>query len=509
MTPAIGTQDRRARRSPHEHKNDLNVWNGTALLVADCVGTGILALPHDIQVLGTRFGLMFLISCLPINFFAGLILSYSADHVEHNNDNCISEDRIDDRQQLITNATMDTALTAAGKNNNYQTLETASVDGSEDQLERRSSDERTSENRDAATFDFIGMTSAIFDDPATTRLVMILYYSNIFLVLGNYIIVMSHAVIALFDHDGNGDGVLSCLPIAGLLASTLMFAVCQMRTMARLGRTASTVSLSAMAIVLVQCLYFSRSSAKSTSGSEEFEDEIVGLRFLLRQFSACGSIGFATGSQKLFLNIRHEFADRNDAPKSLGLGLTAFGIIYVLIVLLAGTDPPGLLFDAIPRGSIHRQAAGFLLWVHVVVSYAINSQAICASMDRNFFSHWEPVRLWSDQRRWTALTAIMASAAFFIANAVPFFKDLVAFIGALTSVPITLLLPAIFYRRACEKVAVWFPPLTWEAITSYKSWGSYSLLVYSTIFMVLATLGSVYSILSDWEHHTGGFFSCE
>lgn len=34
-------QDRQNRRGEHEHKNDLNVWNGAALLVADCLGTGV------------------------------------------------------------------------------------------------------------------------------------------------------------------------------------------------------------------------------------------------------------------------------------------------------------------------------------------------------------------------------------------------------------------------------------------------------------------------------------
>jgi len=229
----------------------------------------------------------------------------------------------------------------------------------------------------------------------------------------------------------------------------------------------------------------------------------------LRQLSALGSIGFAVGSQKLFLNIRHEFAHREEAPKSLAVSLTTFGSFYVFMIAMAGDNPPGFLLDAIPRGTANRQAAGFFLWVHVAVSYAINSQAICASMDRNFFSQWGPVRLWSDERRWTALTAIMASTAFFIANAVPFFKDLVAFCGALTSVPLTLLLPAIFYRRACEKVPVWYPPITWKSMYTSKGWASYTLLVYSSIFMIAATLGSVYSILSDWKHHSGGFFSCE
>jgi hypothetical protein len=45
------------------------------------------------------------------------------------------------------------------------------------------------------------------------------------------------------------------------------------------------------------------------------------------------------------------------------------------------TDPPSFLFDAIPEG-ISRRVAGFLLWGHVAVSYAINSQALCSSIDR-------------------------------------------------------------------------------------------------------------------------------
>jgi hypothetical protein len=97
------------------------------------------------------------------------------------------------------------------------------------------------------------------------------------------------------------------------------------------------------------------------------------------------------------------------------------------------------------------------------------------------------------------LTGIMAATAFFVSNAIPFFKDLVAFIGSMTSVPLTLLLPAIFHRRV-HRVPICLP--------TTSSFGSYALLLFSTFFMVTATFGSVYSILSDWEHHTGGFFSC-
>ena len=67
----------------YQSANDLNVWNGAALLCADCLGTGLLALPHDITVvLGSKFGLFFLILQLPINLYAGTILSDAALFVE-------------------------------------------------------------------------------------------------------------------------------------------------------------------------------------------------------------------------------------------------------------------------------------------------------------------------------------------------------------------------------------------------------------------------------------------
>ena len=461
------------------------------------------------SVLGTGMGFLFLVANLPINWCAGFILSLAADRIEQRDD-VVDCANLLNTEGTMTNENVTTRLVTESKKNSYDALIVPSCANDDSQTENKLKINFYNRSNDfgAETFDFVGMTSATFNNQKTTRLVMLLYYLNIFLVLGNYIVVMSHAVVAFLNDDVNDDGIFSCTPVAGLLASTLMFAVSQLRTMARLGRTASLLSLLSLGVVVAQCLYFSRLDLEAKNDVEEYDDEVGGLRLLLRQFSALGSIGFAVGSQKLFLNIRHEFTDRKEAPKSLAVALTVFGSVYVFIIAMAGDNPPGFLFDAIPRGSLNRQVAGFFLWVHVAVSYAINSQALCSSMDRNFFSFWDPMRRWTDTSRWTALTAIMASTAFFIANAIPFFKDLVAFCGALTSVPLTLLLPAVFYRRTCEKVQVWCPEITFDSLHPNRSWASYLLLVYSCVFMIVATLGSIYSIQSDWKQHPGGFFSC-
>ncbi|CAB9510984.1 expressed unknown protein [Seminavis robusta] len=514
--------------------NDLNIWQGATLLTADCMGTGLLALPEDIKVLGRWWGLGFLILNLPINFYAGTILSDAAAYVERtqNEENEAYEKRQLEVRQLqqiqeeeeLSASSKDGLMMDSPKNNRGNrskkyasvgqtdddtTGDTAStsagivMQGSaagEEIVDRipasptaapSSKHDHAKVHHDTATYDFIGMTQAMFSSRRATRWVMFLFYCNIFLVLGDYILVMSHAVSAMVGEER------LCIPQAGILASTLMYGVSQIRTMANLGRAASIISLSALFVVVGQCLWAvhtNKTDVYVEASPEDFDESPS----MLRKLSAMGSIGFAVGSQKLFLNIRHELAERSKAPQTLAASLSAFGIVYVGIILLAGSDPPGFLFDAIPPGW-NRQLAGFLLWLHVVVSYAINSQAICASMDRLFFSNIRTCSLNEKPRiRWMCLTGGMSVLAFVVANAVPFFKDLVALIGAMTSVPLSLLLPAVYFRRFLQ-VSIWIP--------TKETLGSYSLLVYGCVFMTFALAGAISSIEMDWSNH-GGVFSC-
>lgn len=158
-------------------------------------------------------------------------------------------------------------------------------------------------------------------------------------------------------------------------------------------------------------------------------------------------------------------------------------------------DPPPFLFETIPEG-LSRRTAGLLLWIHVAVSYSINSQAICASLNRR-------LPFWPDRpaAKWLVLTVSMAVTSYTVANAIPFFSDLVSLIGALTSVPLTLTLPALLYRHAIEHVAA-----LWRPIVGASS--SYSLLVYSMVFLVIGLAGALYSIDRDWAHQ-GKPFSCD
>ncbi|KAL3937823.1 MAG: hypothetical protein SGBAC_007151 [Bacillariaceae sp.] len=478
------------------------------------MGTGLLALPHDVKILGKWFGVGFILFNLLINQYAGTILSQAATRVEESHSSLHpskltrrrkdSDDDIEtnERTPLIPADNTDNSTSSArpkvvSRSNSVTTTGVSS--GTETDYVWFDAGDTVSlrvDKEENKTTDFIGMAASIFYNPdqenesPVVRIVMLFYYTNVYLVLGNYILVMSHAVSSVFG--GN-----MCMPVAGLIASTLMFGLAQMRTMDRLGRSTSVVSLLAMFIVIGQCIYFSRIQPAETA--VESMDAVPVDPTIFDKLSSMGSIGFAVGSQKLLLNIRHDLADRRAAPHSLAMALTAFGVVYIFVSLAAGENPPSFLFNAMPAKGVHRRLAGLFLWIHVAVSYAINSQAICSSMDRLFFKHWDPVRCLHDDRRWMLLSGVTAASAFLVANSIPFFKDLVGLTGALTSVPLTLLLPAVYHRKLL-RLSIWK--------FEFNHLPSFGLMIFSVVFMVSAIIGSVRSIMLDWKNDQGGFFSC-
>ena len=532
----------------------LVLWQGIALLTADCMGVGILGLPSDMKLLGWAIGLSFLVLNGPINYYAGNLLSMLASDIETKDDNTTLND--DDEhvteielaaakqktsiRRKFTNRRkayrglpqnqQDETINQTADGADYDDEEECDVDISSDCDENDSEnvgaendisegafqdevvgDEDgfedgavavfcgstdSSNNHDRKTSDLINITASIFTpvDSLTSRtcvlLVRIIYYVNLFLVLGDYILVMSRSVAAFFGEEN------ICLPTAGAVASILMFGLCQFRTMANLGRSVSLASLFALLIVLVQCLFHHRNNTGDTTDIPETrniqeEDDGDGI---WGKFSSLAGIGFAVGSQKLFLNIRHELQHRDEASRVLAGSLFTYGMTYVTVVLLAGPDPPSFLFDAIPEGW-GRRMAGLLLWFHVSVSYAINSQALCASLDHMLpvASRGTTTTLYnqSPATRWFAISFVVSLSSYIVSNAIPFFKDLVALIGALTSVPLSLTLPAILYRKA-RNMKLLLPD------RYCLSTDSYLLLLYSFVFLIIGLTGALSEIEEDW-----------
>jgi hypothetical protein len=179
---------------------------------------------------------------------------------------------------------------------------------------------------------------------------------------------MGKSVMAVFgssdsdsdNSNNNNNNFILCLPIASLIASILMFSLCQFRTMANLGKNVSMLSLLALFIVLIHCLFHHRYQNQNQNQyqyqyqyqyqnytddvedamMEQEQEELITTYSWNKKFSSLAGIGFAVGSNKLFLNIRHELDDRSQGSKVLAGSLTLYGFVYIIVILLAG---PGTL----------------------------------------------------------------------------------------------------------------------------------------------------------------------
>ena len=675
------------------------------MLAAECLGTGVLALPYQLNVLGGGGGYLFLLGNLLGNWYAGHLLHVTATKVEqqqqqqqqeernenHHPDNTVvdGQDTVDNdhhhhesscpppplyhrrhnqfqaphdpememvtpreqqQQQQHNESLAVTTMT------NFKEHPVSHVSHCTDHHHHNNNNNNNNNTDRPSTpiviHDYIQLTKLMVNDSlgntsVTSRwfvhtaipMVMMVYYTNISLVLGDYLLVMSHAIVSLVEETASS--VWTCYPMAGLVATVTILIVGQFQSLSSLGRTLSLWSLLALLIVLIQCLMAIQqqqqqqlptdvdtgmsNATNMTHGTDtDISDNVTRSLFgfwhhptttpsprwmeddpqsvnvttlpdddaslddnatipsLFRKLAALGSVGFAIGSQKLFLNVRHELANREMAPLVLGLALASFGTLYIVVSAVAGPNPPSLLLNAIPENSISRQVAGLLLWAHVLVSYAINSQALCSSLleqmyppiiipstqrshnhesDHETVDKQEPGTLTSERQtvgdtgfvrrpldcckrpslRWFWLTTLIAIFSYLISNAIPFFKDLVSLIGALTSVPLSLVFPAVLYRQQLQ-IPIWGCRVwtnrrrrhvtavpqdedetngdsrndetngvlcndTEDSISSLTSPGSYALLLFSVVFMILAAVGTFYSIVVDWEDH-GPPFSC-
>ena len=143
-----------------------------------------------------------------------------------------------------------------------------------------------------------------------------------------------------------------------------MLGLTQLRTMARLGQTVSVLSLMAIVAVVLTCLYYLHVDPQQphqSTGSSSGESVSV-----FRKLSALGSIGFAMGSQKLFLNIRHDLSRRDDGPTVLGASLVAMvlGVPCPSLLLSRTRSTRRSLFDAIPSGSLGPRQSRRVAAVH-------------------------------------------------------------------------------------------------------------------------------------------------
>jgi len=425
--------------------------------------------------------------------------------------------------------------------------------------------------------DFLDLARKLACSRRGVRLIEVAWYANLLLILGQYLLVMTRGLDLVVGRVSAFGLDATCAPLSSGIAAVFAFCLAQCnRTMLALDHGPSQVSVVAVAVILVLCVAALHREATrqadddsteerggfgiwADGDAESFEKWARDVAHRLHHWArphhksakelgaACASIVFAVNSQKLLLNVRAEMANTRRANCALALALLFYVAIYFVVVLAAGPKPPDFLLDVFwsdgdPQNDKTRTApnariVGALLFAHVAVSYAINQQAlaatVCAAMVRRRQQHVEydhhllaadddddaeaagvvggahrprgaaarnddnarappgvgvvVATKEEDPRprlRWALVTFALTCSAWLVANAVPFFADLVSLIGALTSAPLSFAVPPLLYRLAHPRA---------------HTLGTGLLLLFTAVVLVTGTAGSIANIVSHWE----------
>ena len=421
------------------------------ILVAECVGTGVLALPYVASVLGTGPFLVFVLVQVALNLYAGELLATAAETAERktNYEACRSTtsalwDFVDDTDNI-----------------DWDTGEPKSP---------------TTRPRD-----MLELAQGLDAGRPLRALVASAWYGNLVLILAQYLVVMARSLRVAFPLPGCA--VVESLLIAALTA----WLIAQLPTLDALGKGAAQLSFASVVAILAIC-------AKHTpTGPPPVVVEDASAAAVAASLT---TVTFAMITSKLFLNVRREMRDPREARKTLRYGIAAFTCVYVVVVFLSGPEPPRFLLDAVHHGTDGRIAAG-LLFAHVAVSYAINQNVLARTLER-YLGHT------LSRKGWALMTAALTLSSLLIAVLVPVFSDLVAVIGALTSGPLGFAMPALIFDLA-----------TRDSDVKRRRKGVISLVLFTVVLTISGTTGAVIRTVKDWEAQersapgVRGFFCAE
>jgi len=285
-----------------------------------------------------------------------------------------------------------------------------------------------------------------------------------------------------------------------LLCTGILLLPLQMRN---LHAISYVCSLSSVCMFAVVCVIAGSLLANGIDGGAPTSVGPADGQTFLDAYGAFGTIIFAFQGQSIFCEIMREMKDSRQFPRSLTIANGIMMGVYVFISSVAygtqGTRVAGFLPDSMPAGPA-KVAVNLLVAFISTVSYLVTGQPLHRLLHFNCSPDTVDAASPAAAAWWLLITGSLLVFSFVVANAIPFFEDLQALLGALTGAPIVFAFPALFYLRGChiKRVRV--------AIVDKVVCGLY-LCLFFPLFTILGVVNAVEAIVRD-SGSNGAPFSC-
>jgi len=258
-------------------------------------------------------------------------------------------------------------------------------------------------------------------------------YLFLFFVAGEYLLVSGKAVQGMFYSNP------ICIETAIFYVICVLTPLTQVRTLHSVALL-SIISIVTILIVLVMCSFYLIKGGV-VEGSRT---ELIACNSFWDVFSGFSSIVFAYAGHTIYIEMMYEMHTPGDFAKTINLAYPFMLFVYMSTACIGyyweGNLAKGYLVDSIPIG-INKAIASAFMFVHINISYVLNSQVLSRAIHRRISSETVNAFGWDTKRRrsgclkgqaiWFIITSSLTGAAFVAANSISFFESFVDLLGSL------------------------------------------------------------------------------
>jgi len=179
----------------------------------------------------------------------------------------------------------------------------------------------------------------------------------------------------------------------------------------------------------------------------------------------------------------------------------AFLFVGIVGYYYVGSSATGMIGDSVPFGISFRIIAACLLF-HMLVTYMVKGTVMCRFMNSWFDTSFHEKNDFATWLVWACIVLSVLSLSFVVAQSVPFFTDLVDFLGAFTAPVCCYIMPILVFLRWYQDFGqkdFQISIIEWCVLVSE--------LCLSVILMVMGTFYTVNHITHHWETY-GYPFAC-
>ena len=235
--------------------------------------------------------------------------------------------------------------------------------------------------------------------------------------------------------------------------------------------------------------------------TEAFASDLTLLSF----FHSQALFAFAYMGVFIYLEIISEMREPKDFRKSLlwfsgPFQFLVYGLTGAIGYALIGSGARGLLIKQIPTGTAYR-FAGLFLAVHMGLTFMVKgtilSRAIHAFVSPSSAKDFSTGQ---GDRVYALVSAGVLAFCLLVANLVPFFDDLTAFLGAMQTPFIGFILPILYVWKARKNL---------ERSTPRKERFFMFLIIFSMMLLFfVGIVSSVGNIIEKWKSYGAPFSGC-